>query len=140
MSDTTPTPPGAAKGTPIARFQLPVHFIKSTSFRVIHANGVWYGGDNQRNLHLTFFNERNPLPKMMVVNLDENGAVLGEDESKRESKQGIVREMEVDIVLSLQVAMDLYKTLGENLKAIEEVMRQPTSEIVKAFQKSVNKT
>lgn len=124
MSDTTSKDPVTAKDIPTAKFQLPVHFIKSTYFRVVHANGVWYSGDNQSNLHLTFFNERNPIPKLVVVNLDDRGAVAGEDESKRETKKGIVREMEVDVVLSLQAATELYHTLGDNLRAIQEMMSQ----------------
>lgn len=135
MSDTTQKNPSEAKAA-TARFQLPVHFIKSGNFRVIHANGAWYGGDNQGNIHMTFFNERSPIPKMMVVNLNEQGIVVGEDESKRESKQGIVREMEVDIVMSFQVAMNLYQTLGENLKAIQEINKLSVSEQIKAFQES----
>lgn len=140
MPDVTQKSDSAAKVTPITKFQLPVHFIKSTHFRVVHANGAWYGGDNQGNLHVTFFNERAPIPKMMVVNLDERGAVAGEDESKRETKRGIVREMEVDIVLSLQVAMELHQTLGENLKSIHEALKLTASEKIKAFQETINKT
>ena len=125
------------KGTPGAAPQLQIHFIKGTCFRVVHANGVWYGGDNQGNIHMTFFNERSPIPKMMVINLDERGAVLGEDLSKRESKQGIVREMEVDIVLSIPAALDLYKTLGENIKAIQSVMELPAEEREKIIQERI---
>ena len=137
MSDATIKDIPAAKGASVPKFQLPVHFIKSTCFRVVHANGVWYGGDNQGNVHMTFFNERNPIPKTMVINLDERGSVLGEDASKRESKQGIVREMEVDIVLSLPVALELYQTLGENLKAIQAITKLPSEEKIKALQESI---
>jgi hypothetical protein len=128
-----------ATTTPTVKFQLPVHFIKGTCFRVVHANGVWYGGDNQGNVHMTFFNERSPIPKMMVINLDGSGHVIGEDESKRETKNGIVREMEVDIVLSLQVAMELHQTLGENLKSIQAALKQTVAEKMKAFQETINK-
>jgi hypothetical protein len=127
MSDTTPKNQPNAKATG-AKFQLPIHFIKSTNFRVVHANGVWYGGDNQGNLHMTFFNERSPLPKMVVVNLDETGHVVGEDESKREARPGVVREMEVDVVLSIQVATELYQTLGANLKSIQEALKNSAYE------------
>ena len=115
-----------SESPPIGVQQLPVHFIKSTCFRVIHANGVWYGGDGQGNLHMTFFNERNPIPKTLVLNVDQNGTVVGE--TQRESKIGIVREMEVDIVLSFTVALEIYRTLGENLKSIQENIKNQTAE------------
>jgi hypothetical protein len=131
------TRPEMNTGDQKTAFQLPIHFIKSTCFRVIHANGVWYGGDNQRNLHLTFFNERNPIPKTMVVKLDEHGEVVGEDISKRDSRHGMVREMEVDIVLSVPVALELYKSLGENLKAIQALAKLSPEEKLKALHESI---
>jgi hypothetical protein len=100
---------------------FPIHFIKSSCFRVIHASGAWYGGDAQKNLHLTFFNERTPIPKKVVVNLNEQGVVVGEDLSQRVSKEGAVREMEVDIVFSIPAAVEFYRTLGENLKAMKVI-------------------
>jgi hypothetical protein len=140
MSDATQKPHTVPPAATKLNVQLPVHFIKSTCFRVVHANGVWYGGDNQGNLHLTFFNERNAIPKLVVVNLDERGAVVSEDETKRESKKGMVREMEVDIVMSIQAAADLYQTLGENLKAIQETQSQSMPEKVKAFRDNLKLT
>ncbi len=109
-------------GAPSTRtIPFSIHFIKSSSFRVVPASGAWYGGDSQRNLHLTFFNERTPIPNKTVVNLNEQGAVVGEDLSKRVSKEGVIRELEVDVVLSIPAAVDFYKTLGENLKALNAI-------------------
>jgi hypothetical protein len=100
---------------------LTFHFIKSSDFRVIHASGVWYGADPQQNLRLTFYNERQPLPDKVVININEQGLMVNEDESKREIRDGIVREMEVDIVLSMAAAVDFYKSFGENLKAMKAI-------------------
>lgn len=101
--------------------QMPMEFTKSPHFRVIHASGAWYRGDAQQNLHLTFFNESSPFPSKVVLNLNEQGAVLSEDESKREIKEGFVREMEVDIVFSIPGAVDFYRTLEANLKAVKAI-------------------
>jgi hypothetical protein len=115
------------KGAPVSlaatqrTIQMPIHFIKSSQFRVIHASGVWYGGDAQQNLHLSFFNERSPIPKKVVLNLNEQGIVLSEDESKRDMKEGFIREVEVDVILSIPGAVEFYKTLGENLKALKAI-------------------
>jgi hypothetical protein len=114
---TTPDNAGSTQHA----IQLPIHFIKSSHFRVIHASGVWYGGDAQQNLHLSFFNERSPIPRKVVLNLNDQGAVLGEDASKREIKEGYVREVEVDIILSIPSAVEFYKTLGENLKTLKAI-------------------
>jgi hypothetical protein len=100
---------------------LKIHFVKSSCFRVIHASGVWYGGDGQQNLHLTVFNERTAAPDMLVVNLNEDGIVVGEDLSQRESKEGIIRELEADIVVSMPAAVEFYRTLGETLKNLKAI-------------------
>ncbi|MGA2248079.1 MAG: hypothetical protein ABSH48_24100 [Verrucomicrobiota bacterium] len=112
MSDTTQKSAQAGQSVPEVQIQLPIHFIKSTQFRVIHANGVWFGGDMQQNLHLTFFNERNPIPRKLVLNVNSKGNILGEDMTKRDTKEGVVREMEMDVVLSFQAAMELHKSLN----------------------------
>jgi hypothetical protein len=46
---------------------------------------------------------------------------VNEDESKREIKDGIIRELEVDIVFSIPAAVDFYNSLGENLKALKAI-------------------
>jgi hypothetical protein len=57
----------------------------------------------------------------MVVNLDEHGMVVGEDSSNRDSKDGVIREMEVDVVFSIPSAVEFYRTLGENLRALRAI-------------------
>jgi hypothetical protein len=113
-------PAGAALPSP-RTIPFPIHFIKSSCFRVVHASGAWYGGDSQKNLHLTFFNERTPIPKKTVLNLNEQGVVVGEDLSQRVLKEGVIRELEVDVVLSIPAAVEFYKTLGENLKSLKAI-------------------
>ena len=114
------------KGSPAANIHLPIHFEKSSQFRVIHASGVWFGGDAQQNLHLTFFNERSPIPKRIVLNINQEGIIVAEDESQRDSKVGVVREMEVDVILSMQAALELHKALGDNLKVLGETIKAAT--------------
>jgi hypothetical protein len=102
--------------TPAIPSEIAVHFVKSSAFRVAQANGVWFGTDPQGNLHLTFYSERSPIPKKMVLKLDENGLPIGEDESQRDAKTGVLREMEVDIVMSVPAATAFYEMFGQNLK------------------------
>ena len=116
-------------------FELPVHFIKSNFFRVINASGAWFGGDGHGNLHVTFFNERTAIPKMVKLLVDDKGKVLAE--TFRESKQGIVREIEVDIIFSYKDAVAFYNALGENLKSIQESQTKPIEEKVKTYKEQL---
>lgn len=96
--------------------EIPIHFIKGNQFRVAHANGAWFGADPQGNFHLTFYSERAPIPTKIFVKLNKNGQLMEEDVSKREGKQGLVREMEIDIVMPIAAAQGLLQLLDQNVK------------------------
>jgi hypothetical protein len=109
------------KANAVTNPQIPVHFVKSTFFRVIHADGVWFGGDPNGNIHLAFFNERQPIPEQIVATGGPHGIV--EDESQRVAKDGVEREIEIDVVLSFQTATFINNVLGENLKNMREALK-----------------
>jgi hypothetical protein len=115
MSDTAPQGPSAGSTASTVVTDLPIHFVKSTSFRVIHANGAWFGSDVEGNIHMTFFNERTPIPQMVMLKVDAKGLVIAEDETKRVAKAGWIREMEADIIFSRAAAIQFYHVLGQNM-------------------------
>ncbi len=121
MAETILKEASANRGETTPAIKLPIHFIKSAHFRVIYASGVWFGGDAQQNVHLSFFNERAPIPQEIVLNLNERGVLLDEDVSRRKMKEGFVREVETDIIFSIPSAVDFYRSLGENLKALKAI-------------------
>ncbi len=57
----------------------------------------------------------------MVFNLNEQGLIVSEDESKRDVKEGVIREVEMDVVFSIPAAVEFHRTLGENLKALKAI-------------------
>jgi hypothetical protein len=106
---------------PVIPSDMSIHFIKGNDFRVIHASGVWFGADPQGNVHLTFYNERTAIPKKIVIKIEPStGKFIGEDETKRDSKEGLVREMEVDVVVSPAVAQGIVQKLQENIIAVTQ--------------------
>jgi hypothetical protein len=98
---------------------IEVHQQKANFFRVVHADGVWCSVNAWRQLHLTFYNERYPIPTKVFFGVDEKGFVMGEETDKREGKKDWFREMEVDIVLSLDAARQVYDNLGGYIKILE---------------------
>jgi hypothetical protein len=127
MSGTDAKTEMQAAGVTANPSELEIHFLKGNGFRVVHITGAWFGADPEGNLHLTFFNDRAPIPKKIVLNVNEDGVSTGEIPSKRESKQGIVRELEFDVVLSLQAASRLHESLGENLEAMKRIRQIETA-------------
>lgn len=87
--------------------ELEFHFEKANSFRVIHVDGA-YGGISPANrmIHMAVFSERTPLPKL-VVQMVQDGILGAEILEKRVSKPGVFREVEADLVMSLDIAISL---------------------------------
>jgi hydrogenase maturation factor len=97
------------------------HFIKSNSFRVVYANGAYGGITPRGEIHASFYNERSAIPRMIVHRIEEG--TLGEP-LEIVTRGGIVREVEVDLVMSPETAMDVGNWLIENAKKILELQEQ----------------
>jgi hypothetical protein len=95
--------------------QIKFHQIKGSFFRVIHADGAWLSVHPNEFIHLTFYNERLPIANEVVHNLTETNQLGSEDITKRVTKKGFVREMEVDVVLNRVTAQALRNWLNDYL-------------------------
>jgi hypothetical protein len=102
---------------------LSVSFGRSPHYRSIHSNGAWFSTDPEGNFRFVFYNEYFPTPKKMTLLLNSQGQITGENEAERESISGIIRELEVDVIMSYSVAVDFHKILGENLEAVAKARR-----------------
>lgn len=115
MARRTKKGPGNSSTRPS---EVEFHYIKSNFFRVIRADGAIGGITPQGNVHMALFSERAAIPQKIVFGVDAAGR-LGE-ELGREGKNGIVREMEVDVVLDKSAAISLIKWLGEKIQTLTD--------------------
>ena len=93
------------------------HYTKSNAFRVIHGDGVWGGATPRGGISMSFFSERGPIPKSLTYALSADGN-LGEIEDSS-SKSGIVREVEVTVMVDLDMARSLVSWLDDHIKKAE---------------------
>jgi hypothetical protein len=92
-------------------------FLKSQQFRVIHVDGA-IGGVTPRGLiHAAVYNERAAIPQSTYQKLSSDG-MLGETVSV-ESKEGIIREVEVDMMMSKQTAIEFRDWLSARIAELE---------------------
>lgn len=102
--------------------QLPLsikfHYVKGNFFRVIHVDGAIGGLTPSRDVFVSLFSQRAALPRMIELAVLPTGGLGGE--TGREGKEGIVREMEVGIVMSADAARDLAHFLLEQVKVFRE--------------------
>ena len=94
-------------------------YVKNALFRVVHVDGA-IGGVTPRGLiHMAVFSERPAIPQSSEQEITAQGT-LGAERGK-EGKEGIVRELDVDLILSKQSATDLRDWLSARLKELEGV-------------------
>jgi len=94
-------------------------YIKSNFFRVIHADGVFGGPTPHGHLHLAFYSERTAIPRRIVHDLQTDGT-LGQVR-EIQSRDSIVRELDIDVFLSFDTAVSLHEWLGEKIEIMKAV-------------------
>lgn len=94
---------------------LVIDVIKSTHFRVIHADGVSGSITPSGMILLDFGNEREAIPRRITYTLDAQGEVL---DAQPESRSDFVREVEIAVVMSRVTAKlvrdQLIELLGDD--------------------------
>jgi hypothetical protein len=98
--------------------RIEVHLQKANFFRVVHVDGVWCSVNINKDIHMSLYSERYPLPKRIFFPT-EGGT--GEIAEERDTKRDWVREIEVDAVMSLNVARQVHDHLGRFIKFVEEM-------------------
>ena len=93
---------------------------------MIHADGVVGGPTPKGLLFLSFFNERNPIPQQVVYSIEksaerEGWAKLGREiTEERVSRQSVVRETELGVLLDLETAEKLHEWLTGQIEALRK--------------------
>lgn len=93
--------------------QVEFHYVKSGLFRVVHVDGAWGGATPRGHITMSVFSERGPIPQRLVHKINEDGT-LGEQVSSV-SKTGIIREVEVELVMDLEAARSIGDWLTKNI-------------------------
>jgi hypothetical protein len=109
--------------------RVKVHYIKSNLFRVVHSEGAFGGITPNREIFISLFNERGAIPKVIEFAVTPEGE-LGQELS-RDGKEGVVREMEVGILMSADAAKDLADFLLQQVKLLAESVPEKQGEGVK---------
>ncbi len=117
MSDDKPEADDREDDAPRAE-QIEYHYLKSNFFRVVHADGAFGGITPRGYIHFSLFNERGPIPKKTVREIREDGTLS--PQTIKKSKAGVVREIEIDVVLDKDAAVHLHSWLGRKIIELME--------------------
>lgn len=118
----TPKKPAS---TPKAQPQeIRFYYLKSNQFRVVHVDGAHGGITPRGHIQMALFSERAPIPRETVQN--EKGKEILE---KRVQRNGLIREVEIEAILTLETAKVLKTWLDQRIQSLEELRKK--MEVVK---------
>ena len=103
---------------PANKFRL--NFIEANHFRVVHGDGVWGGTTPQGNISMGFFSDRQPFPQQISLEVSSDNRLGPEIPSERVVRDGILREMEVAVVISRSTAEFLIEWLTNNIASLDQ--------------------
>jgi hypothetical protein len=104
------------------RKTIKIDYIKSSQFRVVHADGVFGGITPRGNIHLDIWSERPPIPQQVVHEIAENA--LGDESvgERRIRDADMIREVEIGIVMDLSLAKATVGWLQAKIDILEAAL------------------
>ena len=108
-------------GDGAGRKKISFDYIKSPLHRVVFASGA-LGGPNPAldKVVMSLYSERLAIPSRETFQLTDEGR-LDDTTKQRESRDAIIREVEVTAMLDVKTAQALHEWLGQQIKKIEEL-------------------
>src|SRR4051812_27435371 len=106
--------------------RLLYHWIESQLFRVVHADGAWGGISPRGTIHFAFYNERQAIPQLSYRPIQIVGDVIqGGPEKTIEAREGIVREIEVEIIMDYDTAVEFNDWLTNKIAQLKAASSNP---------------
>ena len=105
----------AGRGNGDAGNRVAFDYIKGQHFRVIRADGAIGGLTPSGGIHFALYSERHAIPRRLVHQVDDDGGLGDVLPNETVSRDAIVREMDVDVFLSIDVARSLHQWFGEKI-------------------------
>jgi hypothetical protein len=90
------------------------HYIKGNHFRTIRTSGAIGSVTPAGHIHCALYNERPAIPRTTQHEVDADGQLVGEP-IVVDGRSGLVRELEVDLILSLETAESLRDWLSDRI-------------------------
>lgn len=107
------------------------HYIKGNFYRAIHVDGAYGGLTPRGTIALSCFNERRPLPvqtgNKLVHGRDENLTLGPETDDALISKDGIIREIDATLYVTVEVARDIAYWLLNQVSQFEHIQNALTT-------------
>ena len=87
--------------------EVTFHLIKGSQFRNIYLDGAYGSLSPHNKIHVTLYAERNPIPQRITFDVADGL----EAETSRECKDGVIRDVEANLVMDPSTAQLMIELL-----------------------------
>jgi hypothetical protein len=98
------------------------YYIKSNLFRVVHVDGAIGGITSRGLIHCSLYSERPAIPQITEHQVTAEGRIGVPVE--QEGKEGIVREMDVDLIMTKRTATELRDWLSNRISDLDKLEQE----------------
>lgn len=103
------------------RETVTIHYIKASQFRAVHVDGVYGGVTPTGKIHMAAYSQRMAIPQQVVQYISPDGRLESEIPEKTVTRGGIVRDLEVDLVVDKDVAASMIEWLKDKIDSLEKI-------------------
>jgi hypothetical protein len=107
--------------------QITFRYVNSPFFRALHVDGAIGGITPRGYIHVAVFSERAEIPYSAVHDISPEGR-LSETPINAEGPQGVVREIDADLIFSKQVATELRDWLTKHIDQLDALEKLAVSQ------------
>ncbi len=105
------------------KLKLPFHYIKGNYFRPIHVDGIIGNVTPAGLIFAALYSERASIPQLMVHVITESGQIGPEVPEDRQAKSGVVRDVEVGAIMSVETAKSVVDWLRTQIDLVERLRK-----------------
>lgn len=99
------------------------NYVKSPFFHTIHCDGAMGGPTPRGFVHVAIYSERPAIPQVTEHPV-ENDRLGPENVAARVSREGIVRELQVDMIMDIHVATALRDFLDDKINELRTFLEE----------------
>lgn len=107
--------------------QVGIYYQRSRHYRTIHSDGAQIGLTPRGQIKFTLFSDQKPKPEFVLHQITPEGN-LGES-LEEVVKEGVIREVEVNVVMDLNTTTAFVNVLQATLKQLETFQKQQQATI-----------
>ena len=108
--------------------KIGIYYQRSRHYRTIHVDGAQIGITPRGAIQFTLYSDQKPMPEFALHGFTPEGTLNGEP-IEQVVKEGMIREVEVNVVMDLAVTQNLIAALQDILSRFKAAQEQSAKQL-----------